>query len=152
MKHWLYKTEPEELSIESLAALGAKGACWDGVRNFQARNLLRGAEVGDEVFIYHSSCKLIGIAGIAKVIRAAYTDPTQFDPSSVYFDPASKPEHPRWSAVDVRHVETFPRVIPLAELKANPALNELEVVRKGSRLSVMAVTPEQWKAVLKMLG
>lgn len=152
MNHWLYKTEPEELSIEGLAALGAKGARWDGVRNYQARNLLREAQVDDEVFIYHSSCKLIGIAGIARVIRTAYPDPTQFDPSSVYHDPASRPEKPRWSAVDVRHVETFGRVIPLAELKANPALAELEVVRKGSRLSVMAVTPAQWRAVLKMVG
>lgn len=152
MRHWLYKTEPEELSIEMLAALGEKGARWDGVRNFQARNLLREARVDDRVFIYHSSCKLIGIAGIARVIRTAYPDPTQFDPESSYYDPASRPEQPRWSAVDVCHVETFPRVIPLAELKANPALAELELVRKGSRLSVMPVTPEQWKAVVKMLG
>jgi len=151
MNFWLFKTEPSELGIDDLERLGAKGACWDGVRNYQARNMLRdGVKAGDGVFIYHSSCALIGIAGTARVIREAYPDPSQFNPDSPYFDAASKPEQPRWCAVDVRHERTFAQVIPLAALKANPALNELPLVQKGSRLSVMPVTEAQWRAILKM--
>jgi len=151
MSGWLFKIEPEEMSIDDLARRGAKGACWEGVRNYQARNMLRDeVKVGDGVFIYHSSCALIGVAGIARVIKAAYPDPSQFDKHSIYFDAASTPEKPRWVAVDVRHEQTFKRVIPLAELKANAALSELALVQRGSRLSVMPVTAAQWKAILKM--
>ena len=151
MNFWLFKTEPSELSIDDLARLGKKGACWDGVRNYQARNMLRdGVKKGDSVFIYHSSCALIGIAGIARVIKSAYPDPSQFNPESVYFDEASKAEQPRWCSVDVCHERSFEQIIPLAALKANPALSELSVVQKGSRLSVMPVTEAQWNAILKM--
>lgn len=151
MSGWLFKIEPSELSIEDLARRGARGTCWDGVRNYQARNMLRDqVRVGDSVFIYHSSCADVGIAGIGEVIRAAYPDPSQFDPNSMYFDPASKPDQPRWIAVDVRHRESFPAVIPLAALKANPALAEMPLVQRGSRLSVMPVTDPQWRAILKM--
>lgn len=153
MSGWLFKIEPSELSIDALAAKGARGTCWDGVRNYQARNMLRDqVRVGDPVFIYHSSCAEVGIAGIGKVIRAAYPDPSQFDPASKYADPASKPEQPRWIAVDVRHDETFAAVIPLAALKANPALVEMPLVQRGNRLSVMPVTTAQWRAILKMKG
>lgn len=151
MSGWLFKTEPEELSIEMLAQRGAKGAIWEGVRNYQARNMLRDdVQLNDQIFIYHSSCKLIGIAGIARVIKTAYPDPSQFDKKSIYFDAASAPEKPRWIAVDVVHEQTFKRVIPLAELRENPALVELALVQRGSRLSVMPVTAAQWKAILKM--
>lgn len=151
MNHWLFKTEPSELSIEDLAQRGECGVCWDGVRNYQARNMLRDeVKIGDGVLIYHSSCALIGVAGIARVTRAQYPDPSQFDPESPYHDPASKPEQPRWCSVDVRHERSFDRVIPLAELKANPALSELALVKKGSRLSVMPVSQAQWQAILKM--
>lgn len=151
MRYWLFKTEPGELSIEMLEQLGAAGSCWEGVRNYQARNMLRDqVQLDDRVFIYHSSCAHIGIAGIARVIRAAYPDPSQFDRNSIYFDAASTVHKPRWIAVDVRHEETFARIIPLSELKANPALNELSLVQKGSRLSVMPVTAAQWQAVLTM--
>ena len=152
MSGWLFKTEPEELSIEALAQRGAKGAVWEGVRNYQARNMLRDeVKVGDRVFIYHSSCKLIGIAGIARVIKTAYPDPSQFDKRSIYFDAASRAEKPRWIAVDVCHEQTFSRVIPLVELRENPALAELALVQRGSRLSVMPVTTAQWNAILKMV-
>lgn len=151
MSGWLFKTEPAELGIDDLARLGPRGSCWEGVRNYQARNMLRDqVKVGDKVFIYHSSCALIGIAGIARVTRAAYPDPSQFDNKSIYFDPASSADKPRWCAVDVCHEQTFAAVIPLAALKANPALAELELVRKGSRLSVLPVNAAQWRAILKM--
>lgn len=151
MSGWLFKTEPEELSIETLAQRRAKGAVWEGVRNYQARNMLRDeVKLNDGIFIYHSSCKLIGIAGIARVIKTAYPDPSQFDKNSIYFDADSTREKPRWIAVDVAHEQTFKRVIPLSELRENPALAELALVQRGSRLSVMPVTAAQWKAILKM--
>ncbi len=153
MHYWLFKTEPSELSIETLARRGSKGACWEGVRNYQARNMLRDqVQVDDRVFIYHSSCALIGVAGIARVVRAAYPDPSQFDQSSPYFDAASLRDNPRWIAVDVVHEQTFPQVIALQALKANPALAELAVVKKGSRLSVSPVSAAEWTVVLGMAG
>ena len=151
MSGWLFKTEPEELSIETLAQRGDSGAVWEGVRNYQARNMLRdGIKLDDRIFIYHSSCKLIGIAGIARVIKTAYADPSQFDKKSIYFDAASTREQPRWIAVDVVHEQTFKRVLPLAELRENAALSELALVQRGSRLSVMPVTAAQWQAILQM--
>jgi predicted RNA-binding protein with PUA-like domain len=151
MRYWLFKTEPSELSIEMLAKLGNKGSCWEGVRNYQARNMLRDqVQIDDRVFIYHSSCAQIGIAGIARVIRTAYPDPSQFDAKSIYFDATSTQQKSRWTAVDVQHEETFAQIISLAALKGNPALAELPLVQKGSRLSVMPVTAPQWQAILKM--
>lgn len=151
MSGWLFKTEPEELSIETLALRGNKGAVWEGVRNYQARNMLRDdVKLDDRIFIYHSSCKIIGIAGIARIIKTAYPDPSQFDKNSIYFDAASTREKPRWIAVDVVHEKTFKRVIPLNELRESSELSELALVQRGSRLSVMPVTAVQWKAILKM--
>ncbi|MFA7891635.1 EVE domain-containing protein [Pseudomonas putida] len=148
MAYWLMKSEPDELSIEGLAHLGE--ARWDGVRNYQARNFLRAMSEGDMFFFYHSSCPQPGIAGIAKVIRAAYPDPTALDPQSPYHDAKATPEKNPWSAVDVAHVRTLPRVLELGWLKQQPALAELALVQKGSRLSVMPVTAEQWTAILAM--
>ncbi|MDB6061446.1 MAG: hypothetical protein JWM78_1549 [Verrucomicrobiaceae bacterium] len=153
MHYWLLKTEPSELSIDTLAERGDAGACWEGVRNYQARNMLRDqVQLGDKVFIYHSSCAQIGIAGIARVIRSAYPDPSQFDKHSIYFDAASTLEKPRWISVDVCHERTFAEIVSLQALKANPALSDLAVVKKGSRLSVSPVAADEWKAVLKMAG
>ena len=153
MHYWLFKTEPSEVSIETLSQLGRAGARWEGVRNYQARNMLRDqVRLDDRVFIYHSSCADIGIAGIARVTRAAYPDPSQFDKNSVYFDAASSAENPRWIAVDVCHERTFAQIVPLQALKANPALAELAVVKKGSRLSVLPVDVDEWGVVLKMAG
>lgn len=153
VNYWVFKTEPAELSIADLKKRGAQGAVWEGVRNYQARNLLRdGVAVGDRVFIYHSSCAHIGIAGVASVVRAAYPDPSQFDPRSPYHDPASSIDKPRWIAVDVRHELTFDELIPLATLKANAALVDLAVVQKGSRLSVSPVSAAEAKVILALRG
>lgn len=149
MAYWLMKSEPDELSIEALSRLGE--ARWDGVRNYQARNFLRAMSVGDEFFFYHSSCPQPGIAGIARITRAAYPDPTALDPQSPYYDAKATADNNPWSAVDVAHVKTLPRVLELGWLKQQTGLAELPLVQKGSRLSVMPVTPEQW-AVIVALG
>lgn len=148
MPHWLMKSEPDELSIHDLQRLGKTR--WDGVRNYQARNFMRNMRVGDLFFFYHSSCPQPGIAGIARISEAAYADPTALDPASHYFDAKASAEKNPWSAVDVEFVEAFPRVIPLAELKAQSALSGLALVHKGSRLSVMAVASEEWTAILAL--
>lgn len=148
MAYWLMKSEPDELSIEDLNKLGQ--ARWDGVRNYQARNFLRAMAIGDEFFFYHSSCPEPGIAGIGRIIKPAYPDPTALEPDSVYFDPKSSAEKNAWSAIDVAHVETFSKVLRLDYLKQQAALAEMPLVQKGSRLSVMPVTAEQWAAVLSL--
>ncbi|AZC40678.1 EVE domain-containing protein [Pseudomonas chlororaphis] len=148
MAYWLMKSEPEELSIEGLAVKNQ--ARWDGVRNYQARNFLRSMAVGDHFFFYHSSCPEPGIAGIGRIIEAAYPDPTALEPENPHFDPKASAEKNAWSAVDVAHVETFPKVLRLDYLKQQTALAELPLVQKGSRLSVMPVTAEQWAAVLAL--
>ncbi|MDP2245745.1 EVE domain-containing protein [Pseudomonas sp.] len=146
MPCWLMKSEPDELSIHDLQRLGQTR--WDGVRNYQARNFLRSMQSGDLFFFYHSSCPEPGIAGIAGISKPAYADPTALDPHSHYFDAKASCEKNPWSAVDVAFVEAFSRIIPLAELKAQHALHELPLVHKGSRLSVMPVSAEQWTAIL----
>ncbi|MEG1041362.1 MAG: EVE domain-containing protein [Pseudomonas sp.] len=148
MAYWLMKSEPDELSIKDLARL--KEARWDGVRNYQARNFLRSMAVGDQFFFYHSSCPEPGIAGIARISAAAYPDPTALDPQSHYFDAKASADKNPWSAVDVAHVETFSKVLGLGYLKLQTALAELPLVQKGSRLSVMPVTAEQWAAILAL--
>jgi predicted RNA-binding protein with PUA-like domain len=148
-QYWLVKTEPDECSIDDFAAQPDKPIVWEGVRNYQARNFMRQMSKGDEVFIYHSSCKHIGIAGIARVVKAAYPDPAQFDPESSYHDPKSSTEKPRWDAVDLVFVGKFERLLPLDEIKANPSLVELPLVKKGSRLSVMPVAASEWEVLLK---
>lgn len=147
MNYWLVKTEPNECSIDDIANATQQTMRWDGVRNYQARNFLAAMALNDLVFIYHSSCAKVGIAGIAKVVRTHYPDPTQFEPESAYFDSKSKPDEPRWYAVDLQFVEKFSRVIPLQELKQNPALANNKLVQKGSRLSVMPFSQQEWTAV-----
>ena len=148
MAYWLMKSEPDELSIEDLQRLGE--ARWDGVRNYQARNFLRAMSAGDEFFFYHSSCPQPGIAGIARITAAAYPDPTALNPESHYFDAKATAEKNPRSAVDVAHVKTFRKVLDLSLLKHQSALAELPLVQKGTRLSVMPVTPEQWAAILAL--
>jgi len=151
MNYWLFKTEPAECSIDDFAQAPNKAIVWEGVRNYQARNFLRDAvALGDLVFIYHSSCKQIGIAGIAEVVRAAYPDPSQFTVESPYFDAKSSAENPRWIAVDLVFVQKLPHVITLGKIKNSPKLAELPLVQKGSRLSVMPVTAQQWHDVLNL--
>ncbi|WP_373000473.1 EVE domain-containing protein [Marinobacter sp.] len=151
MAKWLVKSEPSECGIDDFAAARDGVIPWDGVRNYQARNFLARMAEGDEVFLYHSSCRHIGIAGIVKVIRSAYPDPTQFDPESPYYDAKSMAEKPRWQAVDMKYVRTLPRLIPLDELKSTTGLGDLPLVRKGNRLSVMPVTEEQWQIILSQV-
>ena len=148
MAYWLMKCAPDELSIKGLEKLGE--ARWDGVRNYQARNFLRAMAVGDEFFFYHSSCPEPGIAGIGRIIEAAYPDPTALEPESHYFDPKANADKNPWSAINVAHVETFPKVLRLDYLKQQSALEQMPLVQKGSRLSVMPVTAEQWAAVLAL--
>ncbi|WXL25510.1 EVE domain-containing protein [Ectopseudomonas mendocina] len=148
MPYWLMKSEPDELSIHDLQRL--EQARWDGVRNYQARNFVRSMQPGDQFFFYHSSCPEPGIAGIGRIISEYYPDPTALQPDSHYFDAKASAEKNPWSAIDVCFVEAFKRVIPLAHLKAQTALIELPLVQKGTRLSVMPVTEEQWQAILLM--
>jgi predicted RNA-binding protein with PUA-like domain len=147
MNHWLMKSEPETFSIDHLKR--KRREPWDGVRNYQARNFMRdGMRPGDKVFFYHSNCAVPGIVGIAEVVTDAYPDPSQFDPNSHYFDPASSRDKPRWVLVDVKFVKKLKRTISLEELKADPALADMPLVRKGNRLSVMPVEAAHWKYIL----
>jgi predicted RNA-binding protein with PUA-like domain len=142
------KSEPDELSIYDLQRLGQTR--WDGVRNYQARNFMRSMQPGDLFFFYHSSCPQPGIAGIARIASAHYPDPTALEPESHYFDAKASAAKNPWSALDVAFVEAFREVIPLAQLKAQSALLELPLVQKGSRLSVMPVSSQEWQAILTM--
>jgi predicted RNA-binding protein with PUA-like domain len=153
MAYWLIKSEPDIFSIDDLKGQGAPGTPWDGVRNYQARNMLRDAmRIGDGILYYHSNCAEPGIVGLAEVASAAYPDPTACDPSSAYYDPKGDPQRPRWYLVDVRYVRHLRRALSLAELKthADGPLAELALVRRGNRLSVMPVTPEQWAFILRL--
>lgn len=151
MAYWLMKSEPDVFGIDHLAARPNQTEPWDGVRNYQARNMMRDEmRVGDQVMFYHSNTEEPGIVGIMEVARAAYPDPTAIDPEAKYYDPKSDPDDPRWFMVDVRYVRHLRRNIPLTELKqyADGPLAGLPLVRKGNRLSVMPVTPEQWDFIL----
>jgi predicted RNA-binding protein with PUA-like domain len=150
MRYWLMKSEPSVFSIDDLARAKNQTTSWDGVRNFQARNLLREAQVGDSVIFYHSSADPPAAVGTATIAKAAYPDATQFDPKSDHYDAASKKDDPRWFVVDVKFERKFPRPVTLAELRATPALEGMVLLRKGSRLSVQPVTPAEWKVVCKM--
>lgn len=151
-KFWLMKSEPSEVSVDDALAAPDATVAWTGVRNYQARNFMRdGMHVDDGVLFYHSSCAEPGIVGIARVASGAYTDPTQFDPQSPYFDPASKPEAPRWLMVDVQALRKT-RNLALPALRADAALQELLVLKKGSRLSITPVEPAHWDVILKRLA
>ena len=144
------KTEPQEFSIDSLQKAGNEP--WTGVRNYQARNFMKNdMQVGDGVFFYHSSTAVPGIAGIAEVASATYPDPTQFNKKSDYYDPASKPDEPRWWLIDVAFKRKLKRIIALDELKQHAdQLDDMVLLRRGSRLSVQPVTAAQWKLILTL--
>jgi predicted RNA-binding protein with PUA-like domain len=151
MKYWLMKSEPDVFGIDDLQNAPEKNEPWDGVRNFQARNMMRDdMNEGDLAFLYHSNCKEPGIAGIMEIVRAGYPDMTAFDSNARYFDPKSDPANPRWYRVDVRHVRKLKRVITLSELKEHPEVTGLPLVRRGNRLSVMPVSRQQWKFILSL--
>ncbi|PRH35793.1 EVE domain-containing protein [Burkholderia gladioli] len=151
MQFWLMKSEPDEASIDDLAAAPKHTLPWTGVRNYQARNFMRDTmRIGDGVLFYHSSCPEPGIAGLAEVSSTPYPDPTQFDPASPYHDPKSKREEPRWGLVDVRFVKKTP-LIPLAALREHDELAEMRVLARGNRLSITPVTRAEWKFITEKL-
>jgi len=150
MGFWLFKTEPDAFSIDDLAARPQQTEPWDGVRNYQARNFLRDkVQLGDKVFIYHSSCKQVGIAGVAEVVKAGYPDTEQFNPESKYYDPKASIDAPRWYRVDVKFVEKFNTVLPLKIIKSLPEVMEVGLVKKGHRLSIMPVEENEWHALYR---
>lgn len=150
-RYWLMKSEPEVYSFTDLKKDKNQTTCWEGVRNYQARNLLRDQiSVGDEVFFYHSRVDPMHIAGIAKVVRAGYPDPFQFDAKSKYFDSGSNPDDPRWYCVDLKYQKEFRRPVTLRELKSVPGLEDMVLTRKGSRLSVQPVSAEEWKIIVAL--
>lgn len=150
MQYWLMKSEPDTFGIDDLAAMPNGTEHWDGVRNYQARNMMRDQmRVGDRVFFYHSNTKVPGIVGIAEVVREGYPDHTAFDPDAKYYDPKSDPDKPRWYMVDVKFVRRLKRTISLEELKGHAdALGDFPLLRRGNRLSIMPVTKEQWDYIL----
>ena len=153
MNHWLFKSEPASFSIDDLGKRPKQTTAWDGVRNYQARNMLRDSiKKGDLVFFYYSSCDVPGIAGIAAVTREGYPDVTAFDPKHDHYDPDSKKDAPSWFVVDVKLVRKFKRVITLEELRshAGRALKDFVLLRRGNRLSVMPVTKKDWDFVLTL--
>jgi len=150
-RYWLFKSEPDVFGFDHLLAAPGRTTNWEGVRNYQARNFLRDdVQVGDGVLFYHSNAEPAGVAGTAEVVRAAYADPTAFDPASDYYDPKSRPDAPAWLQVDVRAVARCARLVTLAELRAEPALADLVVLRRGNRLSVTPVTAAEWAAVCRL--
>jgi predicted RNA-binding protein with PUA-like domain len=153
MQYWLMKSEPDEFGIDDLAASPRGTNHWDGVRNYQARNMMRDEmRVGDQVFFYHSNCKVPGIVGIAEIAREGYVDHTAFDPDDPHYDPKSNPDEPRWYMVDVRFVRRLERTIPLSELReyANGQLAALKLLQRGNRLSIMPVAPQEWAFILSL--
>lgn len=147
-RHWLLKSEPETYSIHDLER--DQVTSWEGVRNYQARNFLREMKVGDKVLFYHSSSTPPGVAGLAEVVREAYPDSFAWDRKSPYYDPRSTEEKPVWFMVDVGFVERFPELLPLPELRDDPALEGMELLRKGSRLSVQPVSKEHFDHIVKL--
>ena len=150
MRYWLLKSEPDEFSIDDLAAAKARTTSWFGVRNYQARNFMRDQmRVGDKAFFYYSSCPVPGIAGTVEITAQAYPDATQFDRKSPYFDAKATRDVPRWVSIDVTLIEKM-RFVPLAELRERPELARMRILQRGNRLSVTPVDPTEWAFVLKM--
>lgn len=151
--YWLMKSEPDVFSFDDLCSARGKRTCWDGVRNYQARNFLRDAmKKGDGVLFYHSSTKPAGVAGLAEVVKAGYPDPTQFDAHDAHHDPDSDPADPRWFMVDIRATKKLPTFVTLDALKANRKLARMAVIQRGQRLSVQPVTAAEWNEVKRMGG
>jgi predicted RNA-binding protein with PUA-like domain len=149
MAYWLMKSEPDVYSIDDLERDGRE--MWDSIRNYQARNMMRDdMRIGDKVFFYHSNCKEPAVVGVSTVASKPYPDPTQFDPESKYFDPKSDQENPRWMLVDVEFVSKLKRPVTLAEIKANPELEDMILTRRGNRLSIMPVDKKHWDTILRL--
>ena len=148
-KYWMVKSEPDVYSIDDLKK--DKTTHWDGVRNYQARNFMRDEmKVGDKVLYYHSNTDPVGVVGVCEVCKEGYPDFTAFDPDDKHYDPRSKEDKPTWIMVDVKFVEKFNRTVSLAEIKENDNLQNMKLVQRGNRLSVMPVTEEEYKEILKL--
>lgn len=151
MNYWIMKSEPSAFSIDDLAKRPMQTEHWDGVRNYQARNMLRDQmQVGDQALFYHSSCEVPGIVGLVEIVKAAYPDKSAFNPESKYYDSRSTPDNPRWFMVDVKLIKKFQNVISLNELKQIHSLADMPLLRKGNRLSIMPVTEKEWEIIMKI--
>lgn len=149
MNYWLMKSEPEAFSIDDLKKM--KRDCWDGVRNYQVRNMMRDdMKKGDLAFFYHSNAKPPGIVGVMEVVKEAYPDHTAFDPEDHHYDPKSDPDNPRWLMIDVQFKQKFKSMVSLDQLRHTKGLEDMLVVRKGSRLSVTPITSKEWKIILAL--
>jgi predicted RNA-binding protein with PUA-like domain len=154
MQHWLMKTEPGTFGIDDLERAPAKTTSWDGVRNFQVRNMLRDEmKRGDQAFLYHSSCEVPGIAGIVTIVKEGYPDDTAFRRGHHHYDPESDPEKPRWYMVDVRLQRKFRRIVTLEELRthATKELRGMQLLRRGNRLSITPVSEDHWRFILSLV-
>lgn len=152
MAYWLFKTEPDVYSIDDLANEKSGYGVWNGIRNYQARNFLRDQVTqGDQVLIYHSSCKPAAVVGVARVVKAAYADPDQFDVQSPYYDSKASPENPRWYCVDIAFEKRFSQAVTLADIKQHPELQDMLLLKQG-RLSVMPVDEQHGHIIEKMAG
>ena len=153
MNYWLMKSEPNAFGIDDLEKMPNQTEHWDGVRNYQARNMMRDEmKIGDQVFFYHSNCKPPGIVGIAEVVREGYPDFTACNPQGKYFDEKSDPQNPRWFMVDIQLVRKFKRLISLDELKLHPQLEGMKLLQRGNRLSITPVSREHWEFILGLEG
>ncbi len=152
MKYWLMKSEPSVFGIEDLRKAPKKRSAWDGVRNYQVRNMMRDEmRIGDLAFFYHSSCDEPGIYGIIRIVKEGYPDHTAFDPTNDHFDAKSKPDNPTWYMVDVEFVEQFKRPVTLDRLRANAeTLNELLILKRGNRLSVTPIKNGEWQRIVEL--
>ncbi|MBI4401142.1 MAG: EVE domain-containing protein [Nitrospirae bacterium] len=151
-RYWLMKSEPSAFSIEDLQKAPGQRTCWDGVRNYQARNYMREMKIGDQILFYHSNADPPAVVGVAEVVREAYPDPTAFDRKDKHFDPKSSPAKPTWDMVDIKLVRKFAAPLPLDLLRRQPGLKRMELLRRGSRLSVQPVRSEEWSRILSLAG
>jgi len=153
MKYWLLKSDPETFGWKELERSPGKKTIWDGVRNYQARNLLRdGMSVGDLALFYHSQEEPPAVMGVVRVTKTGIADPTQFDRKSKYYDDGSSPEDPRWITVEIALERALPQPVPLPVMRGTPGLEDMVLLRRGSRLSVQPVTDKEWKIVLRLAG
>ena len=148
--YWLMKSEPNVFSLDDLAHAPKQTTSWDGVRNYQARNFMRAMKTGDQVLFYHSNAQPPCVMGIAEVVKTAYPDATQFDRHDAHYDPASLPDQPRWDVVDIRFVRKFAAPLSLDLLREQASLKGMELLRKGSRLSVQPVRLSEWQEILRL--
>jgi predicted RNA-binding protein with PUA-like domain len=153
MRYWQIKSEPDVFSIDDLAKEKKGTTCWDGVRNYQARNFLRDDfKKGDKVIFYHSNAEPPSAAGLCEVVREGYPDHTAFDPASAHYDPKSRKDSPAWITVDIKFIKKFPRSVSINEIRQNKKLQEMLLIQRGNRLSVMPLTKEEFEEIVRMGG